>query len=141
MKNLKNNVSKALLAGILIAGAGVSGSVSAVPSDSAFTVSNAAETMILAVADFGGKNPNENRAANRLHKRVHQTGVVATTTAMGSHKAWAPTGRQSNIRHAHDQQLEKVQFARFEEMPAATSDESKFNYRGVSRVRPAYVRN
>ncbi len=125
MNNLKNNVSKALLAGLLIAGVGVVSSVSA--------------------ADFGGKNPSETRAANKLHQRIHQTDVIATTTtamAMGSHKAWAPTGRQSNIRHgAPDQQLEKVQFARFEEMPAATSDGSKFNYRGVSRVRPAYVRN
>ncbi len=122
MKNLKNNISKALLAGLLIAGVGAVSSVSA--------------------ADFGGKNPNETRAANKLHQYIHQTDVTATTTtATGSHKAWAPTGGQSNIRHAHDQQLEKAQFARFEEMPAATSDESKFNYRGVSRVRPAYVRN
>lgn len=123
MNNLKNNVSKALLAGLLIAGVGVVSSVSA--------------------ADFGGKNPSETRAANNLHQRIHQTDViVTTTTAMGSHKAWAPTGGQSNIRHGDPgQQLEKVQFARFEEMPAATSDESKFNYRGVSRVRPAYVRN
>ncbi len=136
MKKSQTSVTRALLTSVLAAGAVVfAGSASADPAGLTPGYTGSSDTIFLASTDFKGEHRYTSHVAYerkapsaRLEDKSGKIPVVF--------KGKPPYKRHTVKYH----QLEKVQFARFEEKPGITKSEHRSMYYGGAQ-RPPYRRN
>ncbi len=140
MKKSYTNVIKALLSSVLAIGAGITaGAVSADPAGLT-PGDSVSSNLILASTDFKGIHPTKAHVAFEQQSKTNpsaQVGVIPGATPV------IFKGKPPYNRHiVKQEQLEKVQFSRFEEQDEATKHEHKmYQYHGAQGKRPPYKRN
>jgi len=140
MKNLKNNVSKALLTAILVAGVGVVSSVSAASADDRATDKlNQTQSIMLASSVSHKAGPSNGRPPYYRHIAHDQR--VGDAKPAGHNISTSNRKPPYNKHIAHDEDLEKVQFSRFEEKAAAVDSVDRAANRKVRRMYPPYTKH
>jgi len=136
MKNSRTSVTRVLLASVLAVGAfAFTGSASADPAGLPPGYAGPSDVMLLASTDFKGEHRYTSHVAYErkdLPAQLEGKSVAVPVILRGK----PPYNRHTAKYH----QLEKVQFARFEEMPGVTKDEHRSIY-SYGTQRPPYKRN
>ncbi len=124
------NINRMLFTGVLVSVVSIAGPVSAA------TDSDTIDGLLVAAASFKGEHPGTTHPAYENSKGDIQSEAVTVNTRVNMR------GSPPYSRHLmHNKQLEKVQFARFEETSVVSEKQRNPIYRGSQGLRPPYKRN